>query len=164
MKRWLWLFLLPVCFSVPVFAADLQTAVWEVPSNLPEYRVIEALDGDTIRVEKIGKIRYIGINAPEIHYPAKKVQPYGLESYLANRRLVEGKKVCLQLDAQERDKYGRILAYVYVEKIFVNAYLVESGYARVMTVPPNVQFQDLFLKLQREARKNKRGLWAGQRH
>lgn len=61
---------------------------------------------------------------------------------------------------QKRDKYGRLLAYVYLEDgTFVNAWLVENGYAMVMTVPPNVKYQELFLKLQREARGARRGLW-----
>lgn len=61
---------------------------------------------------------------------------------------------------QKRDKYGRLLAYVYLEDgTFVNAWLVENGYAMVMTVPPNVRHQELFLRLQREAREAKRGLW-----
>ncbi len=64
---------------------------------------------------------------------------------------------------QKRDKYGRLLAYVYLEDgTFVDAWLVEHGYAQVMTVPPNVKYQDLFLKLQREAREAKRGLWKSQ--
>ena len=61
---------------------------------------------------------------------------------------------------QQRDKYGRLLAYIYLEDgTFVNAWLVEHGFALMMTVPPNVKYQDLFLKLQREAREQKRGLW-----
>ena len=67
--------------------------------------------------------------------------------------------VCLEFDAQKRDKYGRLLAYVYVDDVFVNAWLVENGFAQVMTVPPDVKYQDLFLKLQKEARQNKKGLW-----
>jgi len=65
----------------------------------------------------------------------------------------------LEFDAQKRDKYGRLLAYVYVDDVFVNAWLVENGFAQVMTVPPDVKYQDLFLKLQKEARQNKKGLW-----
>ncbi len=61
---------------------------------------------------------------------------------------------------QEQDRYGRLLAYVYLEEgTFVNAWLVENGYAVVMTIPPNVKNQELFLKLQREAREERRGLW-----
>ena len=71
-----------------------------------------------------------------------------------------GKTVHLDLDVQQLDRYGRLLAYVYLEDgIFVNAWLVEHGYAQVMTVPPNVKHEGLFLKLQREAREAGRGLW-----
>ncbi len=70
------------------------------------------------------------------------------------------RSVRLEFDVQELDRYGRTLAYVYLEDgTFVNAWLVENGYAAVLTVPPNVKHQGLFLKLQREAREQKRGLW-----
>ena len=78
-----------------------------------------------------------------------------------NRRLVEGKPARLELDVQRRDQYGRLLAYVWVDDVMVNAELVRQGYAQVMTVPPNVRYQELFLKLQREARAARRGLFAG---
>ncbi len=75
-------------------------------------------------------------------------------------KLVSGKTVRLELDVQRRDKFGRILAYVYLKDgTFVNSWLVEHGYAMVMTVPPNVKHQGLFLRLQREAREAKQGLW-----
>jgi len=76
-----------------------------------------------------------------------------------NRGLVIGRRVRLELDVQPRDRYGRLLAYVWVGDTMVNAELVRLGYAQVMTVPPNVRYQDLFLKLQREARDAGRGLW-----
>ncbi len=88
------------------------------------------------------------------------VEPYGMEAAEANRKLVDGKTVRLEFDVQQFDKYGRILAYIYLEEgTFVNAWLVENGYAVVMTIPPNVKHQELFLKLQREAREVRRGLW-----
>jgi micrococcal nuclease len=74
--------------------------------------------------------------------------------------LVAGQQVRVEFDVQERDRYGRLLAYVYVRDQMVNAELVRRGYAQVMTVPPNVRYQALFVKLQREAREQKRGLWA----
>ncbi|MCI0460400.1 MAG: thermonuclease family protein, partial [Gemmataceae bacterium] len=64
-------------------------------------------------------------------------------------------------DVQERDRYGRLLAYVYLGDMMVNAEMVAQGYAQVMTIPPNVRHQDLFLKLQREARLLQIGLWRG---
>ncbi len=138
---------------------SLKSTSWPVPKNLPVYSVTRIIDGDTIEVERLGKIRYIGINTPEIHHPTKGIEPYGFEAMTANRNLVDGKKVKLEYDIQQRDKYGRILAYVYVGSIFVNAYLVEAGYAQLMTYPPNVKYVELFKKLQNEARLNKRGLW-----
>ncbi len=106
------------------------------------------------------KVRYIGIDTPETHHPMRGVEPYGMEAAEANRKLVEDKTVILTFDVEQRDRYGRLLAYVFLEdSTFVNAWLVENGYAQVMTVPPNVKHQDLFLKLQREAREAKRGLW-----
>jgi micrococcal nuclease len=88
------------------------------------------------------------------------VEPYGMEAAEANRKLVDGKTVPLEFDVQQLDKYGRTLAYVYLEDgTFVNAWLVENGYAMVMTIPPNVKHEGLFWKLQGEAREAGRGLW-----
>ncbi len=90
----------------------------------------------------------------------KGVEHFGMKAAEANRVLVDGKTVRLEFDVQQLDKYGRTLAYVYLEDgTFVNAWLVENGYAMVMTVPPNVKHQELFLILQREAREGRRGLW-----
>ncbi len=127
-------------------------------------QVVRVIDGDTIQVcciaRKREKVRYIGINTPETKHPTRGVEYFGKEASEANRKLVEGKPVRLEFDVQEQDRYGRLLAYVYLEEgTFVNAWLVENGYAMVMTIPPNVKHQELFLKLQREARGAKRGLW-----
>jgi micrococcal nuclease len=73
---------------------------------------------------------------------------------------VDGQRVRLELDAQVRDQYGRLLAYVWVGNVMVNAELVRRGYAQVMTIPPNVKHAALFVRLQREAREAGRGLWA----
>jgi micrococcal nuclease len=75
--------------------------------------------------------------------------------------LVGGRRVRLELDVQERDRYGRLLAYVWIGDLMINAELVRRGYAQVMTVPPNVRYQALFLRLQRDARGAGRGLWRG---
>jgi micrococcal nuclease len=126
--------------------------------------VVRVIDGDTIQVrisERIEKIRYIGVNTPEVHHPAKREQPGGQEAARLNRELVQGRRVRLELDVQERDRYGRLLAYVWVGEVMVNAELLRRGYAQVMTVPPNVRYQNLFLRLQREARDSGRGLWRG---
>lgn len=90
--------------------------------------VVKVVDGDTIHVRigaRIEKVRYIGMNAPELHHPTKGEQPGGPEAAEANRKLVAGQAVRLELDVQDRDKYGRLLAYVYVGDVMVNAELVE---------------------------------------
>ena len=127
-----------------------------------EGTVVRVVDGDTIYVrlgDRVEKIRYIGVNSPEIHHPIKGEEPGGREAAEVNRRLVDGHHVRLELDVRARDRYGRLLAYVWVGNTMVNAELLRLGYAQVMTVPPNVRHQDLFIKLQREARDSHRGLW-----
>ena len=124
--------------------------------------VVKVVDGDTIHVrvgERLEKVRYIGVNTPEVHHPRVGEQPGGREAWDANRRLVAGRQVRLELDTQERDRYGRLLAYVWIGETMVNAELVGRGYAQVMTVPPNVRYQQLFVRLQRDARESGRGLW-----
>ena len=131
-------------------------------SSLAEALVVRVVDGDTIHVRVDGhleKVRYIGVNTPEVHHPSKGEEPGGREAHAVNRRLVEGKRVRLELDVQSRDRYGRLLAYVWIGDTMINAELLRLGYAQVMTVPPNVRHQALFLKLQRDARQSNRGLW-----
>lgn len=141
------------CTVIPLLIATSLTSDY---SN----RVARVIDGDTIVLENGEKVRYIGIDTPETKHPSKPVEYYGKEATEANCRLVENKTVRLEFDAQERDRYGRLLAYVYVDTTFVNAELVKQGYAKVSTYPPNVKYQDVFLKLEREAREEGRGLWA----
>ncbi len=139
--------------------------VFQTPSKTLSAQVVRVIDGDTIEVccvvaRKREKVRYIGINTPETKHPTKEVEHFGLEASEANRKLVEDKTVILWFDVERRDRYGRLLAYVFLkDDTFVNAWLVEHGFAQVMTVPPNVKHQELFLKIQREARDARRGLW-----
>jgi micrococcal nuclease len=124
--------------------------------------VVRIVDGDTIHVQlgaRLEKVRYIGVDTPEVHHPSKGEEPGGREATVVNRELVSGRRVRLELDAQSRDRHGRLLAYVWVDDTMVNAELVRRGLAQVMTVPPNVRHQPLFLELQREARAAGRGLW-----
>ena len=124
------------------------------------FTVKRVIDGDTIEIDTAEKVRYIGVNTPETKHPRKGVEFYGKEAFSFNKQLVAGKKVQLEFDVQQRDKYGRLLAYVYLpDGTFVNALLVRKGYAQVATYPPNVRYQDLFISLQSEAKKAKRGLW-----
>jgi len=134
------------------------------PSTL-EGVVVHIVDGDTIHVrvgDRVEKVRYIGVNTPEVHHPRKGEEPGGREAAAVNRALVAGERVRLELDVQTRDRYGRLLAYVWRGETMVNAELVRRGYAQVMTVPPNVRHALLFVSLQREARSAGRGLWGGE--
>jgi micrococcal nuclease len=127
-----------------------------------EGNVVRVVDGDTIHVRigaRVESVRYIGVNTPEVHHPQRGEEAGGREATAVNRELVAGKHVRLELDVQARDRYGRVLAYVWIGDVMVNAELVRLGYAQVMTVPPNVRHQSLFVKLQRDARDARRGLW-----
>jgi len=124
--------------------------------------VLRVIDGDTIEVSINGdtyRVRYIGIDTPETRHPEKPVEWMGPEAAAHNEQLVAGKTVILEKDVSETDKYGRLLRYVWVGDLMVNAELVRLGYAQVSTYPPDVKYQDLFLELQREAREAERGLW-----
>ncbi len=148
---------------LPLLAVALPA--WPAPGVL-EGTVVRIVDGDTIHVrigERVEKVRYIGMNTPEVHHPTKGEEPGGREASAVNRQLVSGKQVRLELDVQTRDRYRRLLAYVWAGDVMVNAELVRLGYAQVMTIPPNVRYQQMFLKLQREAREAGRGLWASPR-
>ncbi len=124
---------------------------------MTEAKVTRVIDGDTIEVEIGGFVfglRYIGIDCP------KPGQPHGEEATQANRQLVEGKTVLLEKDVSDIDSEGRLLRYVHVGGIFVNAELVRLGYATASTYPPDVRYSDLFAQLATEAKEAGRGLWA----
>ena len=140
----------------------LAATAWGADASAVEGLVVKVVDGDTIHVrvgERVEKVRYIGVNTPEVHHPTRGEEPGGRAAWDVNRQLVAGRHVRLELDVQARDRYGRLLAYVWVGETMVNAELVDRGYAQVMTVPPNVRHQQLFLRLQRDAREAGRGLW-----
>lgn len=152
--------LIPLAASLVFLARTGQQGAPERSAPPQDAAVGRVVDGDTVVLSSGERVRYIGINTPELHHPKKPVEWYAREAKAFNQRLVEGKKVHLEFDVERRDKYRRLLAYVYLEDgTFVNAELVRQGYAQVMTFPPNVKYADLFIRLQREARESKRGLW-----
>jgi micrococcal nuclease len=141
-------------------------AAGELP---PEEAVVaRAVDGDTARLADGRLVRYIGIDAPEMRRLVGGAwlpdpEPMAEAAAEANRRLVEGLRVRLEYDVELHDRYGRLLAYVYVGERMVNAALVEAGYAQAMTIPPNVKYAARFRELAAQARRAGRGLWAGKR-
>lgn len=128
------------------------------------YPIKKFVDGDTFWVdddtEKGIKIRLIGVNTPETVHPRKPVEYYGKEASNYVKETLKGKKVRLEFDIERKDRYGRTLAYVFLrDGTFLNAELIENGFGQVMTVPPNIKYSEKFIKLEREARRNNRGLW-----
>jgi micrococcal nuclease len=116
--------------------------------------VTRVIDGDTITIEGGVRVRYIGIDAPET------VKFFGNEATEKNRELVGGKRVRLEKDIQDKDEYGRLLRYVWLDDTMVNAELVRLGYAYSYSYPPNVKYQTLLLRLERQARERGLGLWS----
>jgi micrococcal nuclease len=126
--------------------------------------VTRVVDGDTVHVDLGGTdetVRYIGIDTPESVKPDTPVQCYAEQASAANARLVRGRDVRLRLDAERRDRFGRLLAYVYRadDGLFVNAQLVRQGAARTLRIAPNTRFAARFTALAAEAKAADRGLW-----
>ena len=127
------------------------------------------VDGDTIELRGGRLVRYIGIDTPEVRRRVagrwtEAPEPFGLAAAAANRALVEGRAVRLEYDVERTDRYGRLLAYVYVRladgaEVMVNERLVAEGMAQPMTIPPNVRYAERFRALAEEARRARRGLW-----
>ena len=122
--------------------------------------VKRVIDGDTIELASGEKVRYIGTDAPEVVHPSKPVEYYGREAFHYNRGLVEGKEVRLDFDVERKDKYDRLMAYVYLaDGTFVNAELIRLGYAKASRYPSNIKHEEEFLELEKKAESDWRGLW-----
>ena len=122
-------------------------------------RVVRVIDGDTIVVQGVGTVRYIGIDTPELHHPRRPVERFAARAAAMNRALVAGRTVRLETDVEERDVHGRLLAYVYVGDVMVNLRLVAQGAAEAFPFPPNTLHGDEFSRLQGEAMRTGRGQW-----
>lgn len=128
-------------------------------------RVVHVADGDTITLESGEKVRYIGIDAPELHETAGKSTCYGEQAKAANEALVLGAAVKLVPDKTNRDKYGRLLRYVYVQDgngndIFINEVLVAQGAAKSYPYKPDTSKQDILQAAQETAHSQHLGLWS----
>jgi micrococcal nuclease len=139
--------------------------------------VLSVVDGDTLKIKYEGReenIRLIGIDAPESKpnekakhgaqrsgKDLKTIIAMGKEAARYVKTLLKpGDEVEIELDVQTRDRYGRLLGYVYLSNgKMLNEEIAKAGYANPMTIPPNVKYQERFLKAYREARDNQRGLW-----
>ncbi len=115
--------------------------------------VRRVIDGDTIELANGRRLRYIGIDTPELD------EPFYRETADYNRQLVEGRRVRLLKDRSDRDRHGRLLRYVFAGDILVNAELVREGLAEAKTYEPDTRFTSCFDALMEEARQHERGMW-----
>ena len=135
--------------------------------------VTKVIDGDTLELQDQNRVRLIGLDTPEVRFNKKLARDANrldkdCETIIAmgkratefTRKLVLGKQVKLEFDFEKRDRYGRLLAYVYLpDGRMLNAEIIKQGYGQIYTFPPNIKHVDMFIKLQIEARENNRGLW-----
>ena len=118
------------------------------------------IDGNTIVLSNNERVRLIGVDTPETKHPQKPVEYYGKEATAFTKSMVGGKVVKLKYDVQRRDKYGRLLAYVYLmDGTFLNAEIIKQGYGHACTRFP-FKYTEEFKQYEREAREAKKGLWA----
>lgn len=142
---------------------QLVTSAPQVAAS--DYTVTEVSDGDTIKVkmgDKIETIRFIGMDTPETKDPRKAVQCFGQQASDYTKNLLLGKQVRLESDPNDsdRDKYKRLLRYVYLGDTLVNQELIKQGYAFTYVVFPFTKMEE-FKASEQEARSNSRGLWGG---
>ncbi len=147
------------CVSQPGKLARSEGVAW--------YKVRSVLSGDTILVKGIGRVKYIGVNAPRPSLSGKHDEKFWRESQEKNRQLVEGKWVRFEMDKKREDNLGRTLAYVFVREnersnweIFVNAEMLRLGLARLEESTVNLKYMRRLEALEHEARRNARGIWA----
>ena len=124
-----------------------------------DYVVKKVIDGDTIQLDTGETVRYLGIDTPEVFRKEGGAEFYAREATRYNKKLVFMKKIKLEFDVEKKDQYGRLLAYVFVKDVFVNAELVRHGYAKAYIKPPNIKYKDLLLANQKKAMDEDKGLW-----
>lgn len=157
----------PALLVLPaVLGATWFWASSAAPAPFTHGTVVRVIDGDTILVRgsggRIEDVRLLGIDTPETVDPRKPVQCYGPEASAFAKHLETGRRVDLAYDRELHDRYGRFLAYVWLagqRPLFVNAVLVQRGFARTYPFPPNTAHAALFAGLERSAAVAGRGLW-----
>lgn len=144
--------------------SNSRTTIYQPHTTNSGVLVTKVIDGDTIEIEGGQRIRYLGVDTPETQDPRKSVECFGKEAKNKNKDLVEGKRVILEKDITDSDKYDRLLRYIYLPLqdgtlLFVNDFLIREGFAKVLTIPPDVKYAEQFLDAQRKAREGNLGLW-----
>ncbi len=150
-------------FFVFVFLLNQNTLTM---TSLPEedvYLVSKVIDGDTIEVIKDNetfKVRYSGIDTPELDSKNKETKCLAEKAKEANENLINNKKVKLEEDTNDKDEYGRLLRYVWLDNILINEYLVENGLARADTFLSGEKYKERIEKAEKEAKEKERGIWS----
>ena len=152
-------------FAILIFLLACTTQASEQPGGIEprEVRLIEVTDGDTIRVLYRGReerVRLIGVDTPEVPWYGGSGECFGVEAARYAKRRLEGRLVRLEFGADRRDRYGRLLAYLYVDDELFNLTLVRLGYAAADPVTPNTRLAPLFARAQASARATGEGLWS----
>ena len=142
------------CQDDPAVGADLESVV-----------VKRVVDGDTVELSDGRKIRYIGVDTPEIsHSQGEEDDCFGQEARIFNEALVLGKTVELEYDVEPKDRYGRTLAYVWLvsgsNRRLVAEELIRKGYGKVLTIPPNDMYLERLEAAEELARSSGAGLWS----
>lgn len=154
-----WFGLRPVAVNSPIATSS---AVYGIAGE--QAVVTKVVDGDTIELDTNQTVRLIGIDTPETVDPRRPVGCFGKEASNEVKGLLTNKKVILQKDVSEVDKYKRLLRYVYLpldngQILFVNDYLIREGFAKTLTYPPDVKYNEQFRQAERKAREASKGLW-----
>lgn len=157
---------LPQLATKPEILGDATRQIGGISSQLAV--VNRVIDGDTIEViqdQQKYTVRLVGMNTPETVDPRRPVECFGHEASDETKKLLTGKQVYLAKDVSETDKFNRLLRLVYLpidheQILFVNEYLVRQGYAQVLTYPPDVRFEPVFIQAQQYAQQHQLGLWS----
>ncbi|MGB6873819.1 MAG: thermonuclease family protein [Dehalococcoidia bacterium] len=129
--------------------------LWHPDDSVYEQALVTSvIDGDTVELADGRRVRYLGIDTPE------SGEYYAEEATARNKELVEGKTVELQRGKRDQDEYGRLLRYVYIDGVFVNAELIAQGYAKAYIFDPDDRYSQILVQLEQYAKMRERGLWA----
>ncbi len=123
--------------------------------------VTRIIDGDTFEIETKQIVRLIGVDTPELN-TSNRLRPecFGTQAAQKLSDLILNKQVRMEKDISETDRFGRLLRYVYIDSIFINQQLVESGFAIAKNYPPDLRYKETFIKAQEKAQENNTGLWS----
>lgn len=143
---------------IPLFFFWFLTAGYSSDQTWARTKWVD--DGDTIVLTDGKRVRYIGINAPEIAHGDQKEEPFGSEATAFNKKMVLVKKIRLEFDRERNDQYGRLLAYVFLEDgTFLNASMLQTGFAYYLYREPNLKYDQMLMQSQREAMTAQEGIW-----